>query len=434
MITDLLPEKGLILCAVSGGADSMYMLCLLHELGHRVAAAHFHHGLRGTAADRDEAFVRDFCRERGIPFLSGHGDTAGHAAEHHLSIEDAARDLRYEFLENSADTAGAEVIATAHTADDNAETILMHLTRGSGLSGLSGIPPRRGRVIRPILDETHEQALAYLSAHGLPHIEDETNASDQHFRNRIRHHVVPLLQKENPGFALTLTRTASLLRKDEAFLAGLAQDFINEHCRGNALPADALTALPSPVAQRVIRKMAGSSLSAVHTQAVLRTAEHGGFADIPGMRAGRSGSLLVFGVPQQTDYWEHPISPGTVVTLPEAGCSVRCEYIPVLPGDVYKSFNTFFFPCANIYGNITVTARRPGDRFRPARRGCSKTVRRLLMEAGIPSWARGSVPVLRDERGILGVRGLGQDERVFPAPGTHDLFRIDFIGEVPDNA
>ena len=145
--SDLLPDEGLILCAVSGGVDSMYLLSTLFESGHAVAAAHFNHGLRGAEADRDEAFVRDFCAGRGIAFHAGRGDTRAYAARNRLGIEEAARTLRYAFLERTADICGAAVIATAHTADDNAETLLMHLTRGAGLHGLGGIP--RGARHRP---------------------------------------------------------------------------------------------------------------------------------------------------------------------------------------------------------------------------------------------------------------------------------------------
>lgn len=154
----LLPPGGGVLCAVSGGADSVYLLCRLCELreslGLRVWAAHYNHCLRGAESDRDEAFVRDLCAGLGVEAYSGRGDVAAFARENGLGTEDAARRLRYAFLEQTADALGADAIATAHTADDNAETMLLNLARGAGLRGLCGIPPRRGRVIRPILGVT----------------------------------------------------------------------------------------------------------------------------------------------------------------------------------------------------------------------------------------------------------------------------------------
>ena len=138
MNEDLLSKGKLTLCAVSGGIDSMYLLCRLSELGYPLAAAHFNHRLRGEESDRDEAFVRNFCRERDIPFYAGSGDVAAEAGRRGIGTEEAARILRYEFLEKTADEVGADLIATAHTADDNAETILLNLARGAGLRGLCG--------------------------------------------------------------------------------------------------------------------------------------------------------------------------------------------------------------------------------------------------------------------------------------------------------
>ena len=158
MIAELLPPEGRVLCAVSGGADSMALLhMLLARPGLTVCAAHFEHGLRGEASLADAAFVETWCRERGVPCLVGHGDTRRHAAAQRLGIEEAARELRYRFLEEAADSLGCAVIATAHNADDNAETLLLHLLRGSGAEGLRGIPPRRGRIIRPLLDMTRRE-------------------------------------------------------------------------------------------------------------------------------------------------------------------------------------------------------------------------------------------------------------------------------------
>ena len=428
MITELLPKDGLVLCAVSGGADSVYLLCRLHELGYAAAAAHYHHGLRGAAADRDEAFVRSLCGQLGVPFFSERGDVRAYAARQHMGVEEAARTLRYDFLERTAGTLGAAVIATAHTADDNAETVLMRLTRGTGLHGLGGIPPVRGRIVRPLLDETHEQALAWLGAHGVPHVEDETNEADDCLRNRIRHHVLPLLRAENPAFAAAVSRTTALLREDDAYLSGLARDFVEANADGSALPAAGLCALPRPVALRAVRLMAGG-IGAEQAQAVLALARTGGYADVSGMRVGVSGGKVVFGVETAAPLPDRVLAPGVPTDLPEAGLTVLQEEIPAFSPDVYKSLNTFFFSCDKICGNITVGAKKPGDRYRPAGRGCTKDVRRLLAEAGVPVWARGSVPVLRDGAGILGVYGVGPAERACAAPGSRDVIRIEFYRE-----
>ena len=167
MITELLPRGRRVLCAVSGGADSMALLhMLLRREDLTVCAAHFEHGLRGEESLRDAAFVEDWCRERSIPFLLEHGDVRAYASERGLGIEEAARELRYAFLERAADQLGCELIATAHNADDNAETMLLHLLRGSGLDGLRGIPRRRGRLVRPLLDMSRAEIERYLEENG----------------------------------------------------------------------------------------------------------------------------------------------------------------------------------------------------------------------------------------------------------------------------
>ena len=151
---DMLPRGGKVLCAVSGGADSICLLHLLHSLsaegGFQVAAAHYHHGMRGEAADADAAFVETFCKERDIPCVVEKGDVYGEARRRGLGVEETGRLLRYEFLHRTAEQLGCSRIATAHNADDNLETLLLHLTRGAGLHGLAGIPPRRGELfLRP---------------------------------------------------------------------------------------------------------------------------------------------------------------------------------------------------------------------------------------------------------------------------------------------
>ena len=157
-----------VLCAVSGGVDSMYLLHRMTALGAQrgfaVGCAHFNHGLRGAESDRDEAFVRAQCEKLGVPFYAG-------------------RELRYAFLAQCAQAHSYDWIATAHTADDNAETLLLNLARGCGLRGLTGIPPQRGKLLRPMLDTTRAQAEAYLTAHAIPHVEDSTNAADAYARN-----------------------------------------------------------------------------------------------------------------------------------------------------------------------------------------------------------------------------------------------------------
>ena len=297
---DMLPEGSRVLCAVSGGADSM---CLLHwlkerreEYGFSLLAAHYEHGLRGDESLRDAAFTREQCEMLGIRIVVGKGDVAAFAESQKLGIEDAARTLRYRFLEETADRFSCDRIATAHNLNDNAETVLMNLCRGAGTRGLAGIPPVRGRIVRPLLWTSREEIETYLDVHRIPHIEDSSNRSDDYTRNRIRHQIIPLLMEENPSFLSAIGRTAELLREDDACLCREAEAFLREHRKGNSIPSKALLRLEPAVAARVVRTLCGRGVSMERTLALLRFAEgtERGILEIPGQKIRRQHGQLYF--------------------------------------------------------------------------------------------------------------------------------------------
>ena len=214
---DMVQPGDTVVCAVSGGADSTAMLFAMYllreKLGITLEAAHFNHHLRGEESDRDEAFVRALCDRYDIPLHVGGGQVTAGAK----GLEAAAREARYAFL-----TGLRGKIATAHTADDNAETVLMHIVRGTGLQGLGAICPLRGNLIRPMLLVTRAQVLSFLEEYHISYVTDSSNAADQFLRNRLRHHVMPLLAAENPRLAENLSEMALRLRRDEEVLSAMA--------------------------------------------------------------------------------------------------------------------------------------------------------------------------------------------------------------------
>ena len=259
---DMLPSGGTVLCAVSGGADSMCLLAWLLELGPKygcaVAAAHYNHGLRGAQGDADEAFVRNWCAGHSVPFYAGRGDVASAAKEHGWSIEEAGRNLRYAFLSETAEQIGALRVATAHNRGDNAETVLLNLIRGTGLTGLSGIAPVRGIFVRPLLDTPRQEIEDYLAGRGIPHVEDRTNTDPAHTRNRIRHEVLPLLRQLNPRVEEALVQTAGVLRQEDAYLHTAAERVccqVERRGESAALERKALLELPAALQGRVVRSM-----------------------------------------------------------------------------------------------------------------------------------------------------------------------------------
>ena len=279
-----------LLCAVSGGLDSMCLLDFVLRLAEgmtlkrEVRAAHFNHHLRGETADQDEAFVRGYCAERGVPLTVGQGDVRSLAAREGLSLEEAARKARGEFLENTAREQNCRWILTAHHAGDNAETVLLNLIRGTGLKGLCGIPPRRDPYLRPFLTLGREDLAEYAAARNIPHIEDETNGDPAAAsRNLVRLEIMPLLQKLNPRAVEHINQTAGQLRTVDASLEEEARKrtaHVEVQDGRVVLSADALFQAAEAVRPRMLLRLfdllgvGRRDVGAVHLNAVLAMVSH----------------------------------------------------------------------------------------------------------------------------------------------------------------
>lgn len=409
---DMLPRGCSVLCACSGGADStalLHLLCMTPSLN--VACAHFNHRLRGAESDRDEAFVRALCDRLGVACYCGSEDVGAYASERRIGLEQAARELRYSFLEKTAQERGFNRIATAHHAEDNAETILLNLARGSAMRGLCGIPPVRGRIVRPLLSATRDEILAYLRENGLSFVEDGTNVLDDCARNRVRHQVLPLLQAENSAAVEHISAAAELLRRDEEYLSSCAVSFIEAELHDDSLPVKKFLDLPEPVGTRVLRQALGQ-LSGTHiaaAYALCRSAEPHAYADLPGRRLEKDGDRILLHAQSAASIRRRMIPEGETV-LQEAGLRViRRRVRP--DEEIHNSFNTFFFQYDLIRGMIFVASRSPGDSVRLLGRGCTKTLKKLFSEAGIPLAERAKIPVLYDSEGVIAVAGFGAAER-----------------------
>jgi tRNA(Ile)-lysidine synthase len=304
----LIPPGARVLVGLSGGSDSVALTRLLMELSEHggftvVALAHLNHRLRASA-DRDEAFCRAFAARVGLPIVVEQADVAAHAAAHGLSTEDAARRLRYAFLERAAESLGAACIAVGHTEDDQAETFLLKLMRGAGLTGLGAIYPRRDRVIRPLLDVPRADLRTYLERLGEGWIDDETNDDLGNPRNRIRHRVLAELDRAAGGSTRpAIARAAGLIREDAQWLDELGRERFHAVAveRDGALELDVhgLTQAPPPVRRRVLleamrRTADGREIGLEHVEALLAllAAGHGG-VDVPGSRVELRGGKLV---------------------------------------------------------------------------------------------------------------------------------------------
>ena len=303
------PNPGVVVAAVSGGADSMVMLHLLRTMREtggvdEIVCAHFNHGLRESAA-RDEGHVRRVCAEWNIPFVSESADIAAMAAQTGQSVEMAAREARYGFLRRVEEERVADYILTAHNADDNAETVLLNLIRGTGLAGLCGIPVQRGVLIRPLLHVSREEIMVYAQAHNVPYVEDESNQDTVHRRNQLRLEVIPLLRQINPSFLRAVTRMTEHLREDDDFLNATAQNMSKPHAKQEGeiirYPAKKLEFMPRPIAFRILRALAESvsirGLETPHMEALLslcQKGQNGKQTNLPGKYwAYRSGEYII---------------------------------------------------------------------------------------------------------------------------------------------
>jgi tRNA(Ile)-lysidine synthase len=304
----LLAEGSRVLVAVSGGSDSVALTRLLRDLAEHgsftvVGLAHMNHGLR-TTSDRDEAFCRDLARHLGLPIQVAQGRVLEYAAEHRLSTEEAARTIRYSFLEDRATAVGADRIAVGHTRDDQAETVLMKLVRGAGPVGLSGIYPRRGRVIRPLLEVSRSALRAWLERQGASWMEDETNEDISNPRNRLRLRVLPELAEVLGGDPRrAIAQVAALVREDSEWLESQVDTHVERLVRrgGAGIQADlaGVQALPTPLQRRLLRRalceLAGQAeVGFEHVEAVRALLRgKGGAVDVPGGRVELSAGMLV---------------------------------------------------------------------------------------------------------------------------------------------
>lgn len=386
---EMLQPGDTVVCAVSGGADSMALLWALYlaqdKLNIRLSAAHFNHGLRGEESDRDEAFVRDFCTGYKIPYVCGHGAvTAGKKG-----LEAAARDARYAFLRSLPGK-----IATAHTADDNAETVLMHMVRGTGLKGLGGITPMTGNLIRPMLEITREEVCAFLEEYHVDYITDSSNETDQFLRNRLRHRVMPILKEENPRLAENLSAMALRLREDEQALAQKPETRV-EVLRQMA-PALRSRALSACLENWGVREPEASHIA---------LAEQLVFSHKPSCQAQFPGGVTVcrnYGVLEAktcTEAIESQVltCPG-VTELPRLGLRIICTPSEAVFAEVDR-----FTVCTD--GALVVRPRLPGDEMRLP--GGTKSLKKLFIDRKIPAAQRQQIPVIADSKGVLGVHGIG---------------------------
>ena len=415
-----LDEVTPVLVAFSGGADSSALLHMLAEYGKicgaRIYAAHVNHMIRGEEADRDEEFCRRVAESLGIELFVLRRDVPAYAREVGKSVETAARDVRYDFFNALMKEHNIPLLATAHNANDNLETMIFNITRGSGLKGVCGIPATRrcegGTVIRPILDMSRREILEYCRENAIEYVTDSTNVDTDYTRNMIRSTVIPALQKINGNAVENASRLSASLRSDEKCLEELTERFLDEAYGDASLECEKLLALPSAVANRVLmtlfdRASGGGSLESVHVDAILelcRVARPHSVLNLPCEVDARIERGRLF-LEKRTEACVP--SEDFQLSLSEGINFISDIHTEIIIGNsqsaknIYKKSILLYLDSDKICGSLKARNRRAGDKIRSG--GMSKSVKKLLCDKKIPLDIRYRLPILFDDEGLVAV-------------------------------
>lgn len=441
-----------IIVGVSGGLDSVVLLAILARLRHAlrldVHCAHLNHQFRGSEADRDAEFVRGAAAKLGIPCYIESRNAPAFAQQHKLSPQDAARQLRYAFFETLAQQIQAQQIATAHTADDQAETVLLGLIRGVGLHGLGGIQPvLNQKIIRPLLTTTRAQIEAYAQAEGLAHVEDSSNASRKYVRNAIRLDLLPLLKQQfNPAIVPRLTAQAETFQEDAAFIKHIVAERYAAICENVAagvkinldLFAKEYMTIRRGIIYRSVAALAGTQprLETKHARAAIalltgpaeekrltlpggiivwRREQWGYFSRATARPASSAAPPTELAMPGETHFGEVRIETEILTVQGPAGLVAAERNLPP------SAFQDMDYE--RITPPVTVRYRAPGDRFRPLGMDGQKTLKKFFIDRKIPADKRNRIPLMMDQHGIFWVVGERIAERVKITPATQKILR-----------
>lgn len=418
-----------VLLAVSGGMDSMVLLHLFKQLDVSFSVAHANFQLRGTESDGDEQFVRDTCARLNIPFFSKRFDTNNHATERHLSIQMAARELRYQWFQELASSEGFQCVATAHHLSDSAETMLLNLLHGKGLPGLTGIPVRNGNVIRPLLFATRQQLVAFATENEIVWREDISNATDDYERNFLRHQVVPSLKELNPSLEDTLARTAFRSQQTLSVLHQALDNWkkvhVQERSLGWSIAKSALKDCSSPVLylSHVLEPIGFHFDQCVSVVEALDAQSGKQFFSSSHRVVVDRDELLVSTISISDDTTVLILSPDAPVV--RAGKTITASVsdntsIATDPSWASFDMDKISFP-------LTWRMWQPGDRFHPLGMKGSKKVSDYLVDEKISRVAKDQVAVLESAGEIIWVVGYRIDERFRVQPSTQRMLvlRVD---------
>ncbi len=461
----LLQKGGRVVAGVSGGADSTALLCLLcelrDELDLQVEAVHIHHGIRGEEADRDREFTEELARRRGVLCTTVYVRAREYAAEKGISEEEAGRILRYGALRQEAERMGGARIAVGHHREDQAETILHNLFRGSGLKGLSGMAAEENGVIRPLLCVGREEILGYLAGIGQPYCADSTNETDDYTRNRIRKLLQTACSQVNPGAARHIAEAGSRMAEADAYFESRAAGILETECRrqagGLGIKADVLSELPDILAEYVvmgmIRMQAGRAkdIASAHVEAVLGLAKKGSGKRVRlpyGMEAVREYETIRLQRAEEREDTRQDAAPGfRPDSLPRGErlgiqtASGEGEQMMTLEFSRFayeknqkipENRYTKWFDYDKIKGTLLVRHRESGD-YISLKGGGRKSLKSYLIDQKIPLRLRDGIPVLAEGKHILWIVGWRISEYYKVTDDTKEILQVQAHGGEKDD-
>ncbi len=440
-----LPHCSAILVGFSGGADSTALLHILKTYadihGARLCAAHVNHGIRGDEADRDESFCRLFANKFGIEFFSKKVNIPEIAKISGESIETAARRIRYEYFSDLMKEQNIPLLATAHNADDNLETIIFNIARGTGLSGVCGIPPCRactgGILVRPILGMEKSEILEYCAHNQLEFVTDSTNLNTEYTRNKIRKDIAPKLKELNSGAVKNAYRMSQNLREDSSFIENTAVCFAEELGESHEIDTERLISAPCAVTNRVLMHLYahltdGKTLEEVHIKALRALAEKNiphSSVSLPNGIIGvmENGKLVLCTAkenekPATYENYFYPLYEGSNI-ISQTNCEI---FISTSHNskNVYKKSILLSLDFDKINGQLIARSRESGDKIKI--NGFSKSLKKLMNEKKIPLSVRSRIPVICDDNEIVAVPLLGICDKAKAKKSCENFVNIDF--------
>lgn len=426
---NMLSSGDSVTVALSGGADSTALLhgllAVREQYDLHVSAVHVNHMLRGDESDRDENFVREMCASLGVPLTVGRFDINRLAAESGEGTEACARRIRYAFLSENA----SGKIATAHTADDNVETVLLNLIRGAGVKGACGIPPVRGNIIRPLIYCSRADIEQYCTDNSLSYVTDSTNLTDDYTRNKLRHAVVPVMRGINPSLCDSITRFCASMREADELISSLAEKAVEDARDGDGYRCEQLSECYDAVLARavsmIVRERTGAESDSLHCSQVCDIIRFGGRRQMPkGGFAVCENGMLTFTEKMPT---EKNVTPCYDFVNKTVNFGAKCIKTEILSGlNVNDLLTNAMLDYDKIIGVPVLRTRLPGDAIRLQKRA-NKSLKKLFCELKIPCDQRGELPVIADDGGVVYVLGIGCDRRVAPDKNTKNYLIISEV-------